>query len=124
MKYVKLKTLPLVIAKQPAGTISTAWVLETVLGEAPSGTNLAAMRQRMKILDLIDDNKDPDTLALNEAQHAILSEAAQSFPFRVSARALVEILEDIVGAADTPPHVLTESNVKPNTQEATNVPAL
>lgn len=79
--------------------ISTAEILMAVVSASPhKALSVIEMRKRVAILDALEESKDKDFLMLEEAEHQLLAEAMQSFPWSQANKALLNIIDDVLNA--------------------------
>jgi len=74
------------------GTFKSKRVLKEVLELPPQGCTISAMRQRIKIMDLIETTEG-DQLALEDADYELLKGQFHAFPFRLVHKDLVAIAD-------------------------------
>lgn len=89
------------IALVKHGNWDTRSVLKQVMNLSPRGMLLDEMRQRLKVMDLLDDMVRTE-IALDEEQFKLVSGAVKSFPFNVAHSDLLKVLDGILEAPAEP----------------------
>lgn len=103
MKYIPLSNHASTM--RPGAIFSTADTIRTVIGIAPSGVNVAEMRKRIKVLDLLDDAKD-GFIVVDADMHTMIKTAVEAYPFGIADKALLACCDAIFDAPDSQPNVV------------------
>lgn len=79
-------------------------VLETVAKQPTPGQGINAdeMRRRCRLLDSLE-KATGDSLLLEDADHAVLSQLIRNFQFGAAHPKLLAIIDDVVDAKEPPP---------------------
>lgn len=81
--------------------LNTKNIIETIIANAPSGTNLEEIRKRHRIFEALEKIKAKDNaLKLEDADYEFLKGLTVGFRFLVYTPDLKNILEGIVSAED------------------------
>lgn len=83
---------------------STVEIIKTVLENAPAGVNAGEIRKRMRVIDALEHaekNVFP-SVCLEDADHAVLAAAIESFPFTKATRDLLTAIDDVTNAKAPP----------------------
>ena len=94
MKYIKLHSFN----DTKAADVYTMAVKFSQQG----GVSIDEMRKRVRVLDAIENNKDPVALLLEDADHATLAEALKVVPWSVSTKELLMIIDAALNAGAPP----------------------
>lgn len=84
-----------------SGQLDTLGVITQVLTRPPQGALFAEVRQRNKVLDVIE--KGGAVIQIEDAQHEQLKGWLENFPFGRSDRDLEAVLTPVIEAATVPP---------------------
>jgi hypothetical protein len=80
------------------GTMKTTDVLTLVIAQGQhqqGGVRADEMRQRVRILDALERDKDAPGLQLEDAEHGMLQRLINDFPFSIAHRDLLQIIDDV-----------------------------
>lgn len=90
------------ICLREAGDYKTTEVLRQVAGASPQrAMSPDEMRKRIGILDALDAIKPgAEAFDLEDAQHALLVDALNAFPWGVANRDLLRIIDDVIEAQE------------------------
>lgn len=96
MRYIPLRS--------PDSQFKSRPVLSTLIQQSPGrALTLADMRMRARLLDRLEDvAPEADHILLEEDEWKELQACANSFPWSVFHRDLLQVLEDIDGAGEPP----------------------
>jgi hypothetical protein len=94
MKVVPLRTLE---------RINTRDLLKTVLSVSPDkAIDVNDMRLRIKILDKLEAAPaEAESFNLEDAEQTRLKAIMETFPWNSADRGVLQIIDDVIGAADT-----------------------
>jgi hypothetical protein len=82
--------------------VTTADAIQNVMKKAGrTGIDLRALRARCRMLDALD-KASGEALLLEDADHATLVQAIEGFEFGMATRPLLEVVEEILQAAEPP----------------------
>jgi hypothetical protein len=83
------------------GPFKTMDVLRQSLELSPQqALNIDAIRRRCRVLDVMDKHEGDGPLMLEDADWTTAKQSLESFPFSIANKALLQIIDDVVGAAD------------------------
>ena len=90
MKTVKLRSL---------GPYATKAIIKDIVSNAPpGGINLAQMRSRVRILDVLEKAEDTE-LKLEDADHQALVDVFNLASWSKADRDLLQIVDDVISAS-------------------------
>jgi hypothetical protein len=89
------------IAFAKHGQWDTRSVLKQVMNIAPRGMLLDEMRQRIKVMDMLDEAARTE-IGLDEDQFKLVAAAVKAFPFNVAHRDLLAVIDGILDAPSAP----------------------
>lgn len=108
------------LRKTPEGTLLTD-VIKGVMGNSPNKSiGVEDMRRRVIVIEAVEAMKD-GTLILEDADYKLLSEAFNTFPWQQANRALVNLIDDILGAENYSFLKVVENEPEEEAKEAQNV---
>jgi hypothetical protein len=92
------KTIPLSVK---AGPFTSVRVLSQVLTVSPKkGLDIDEIRRRCRIMNMLDEVGEGDSLTLRLEDHEILKAALESFQFSMATPELLQVIDDVLNAAD------------------------
>jgi hypothetical protein len=94
MKLIPLREFP---------GLKTAEIIKTVIERPAQGATVASMRTGVRLLDALEKNADAERLLLEDADHAALIAAINSFTFGMVSKDLLTIVDDVINAKAPPP---------------------
>jgi hypothetical protein len=81
------------------GKFSTAETIRQLCSVAPNGTDVDGMRLRCSVLDAIDKAGEDKDILLEDAQYAVVRDAANNpQTWRIADRDLLSVIDGILGA--------------------------
>ena len=86
------------IALRTCDSGTTADLIRLVIDNAQQGATVSEMRARIRVLDALEANTDPDTLRLEDAEHGVLVAALNGFRFARVSKELLQMCDDILEA--------------------------
>lgn len=98
-----MKRIDLSNIQAEEGTPSPVDVLKLIATQSPQKAMAAPeMRSRLKFLDAVEKAAEAkeDSILVEDSVHAIISEAAQSFPWSRATRSLLATIDAITSAGD------------------------
>lgn len=109
MKLIPLREFP---------GLKTAETIKTVISRPAQGATVASMRTGVRVLDAVENNKDPKKLLLEDNDHAALVTAVNGFTFGMVSKDLLTIIEDIISAQAPPAPAAAKPDKPPRADRA------